>query len=93
MEIIQIDDVKMGMFQAREAGTVAGELVYTWSGNDKIIINHTEVKDGFEGKGVGKKMLMEAIKFAREKHIKILPVCPFAKAVMEKSDEYQDVLF
>jgi predicted GNAT family acetyltransferase len=33
------------------------------------------------------------IEMAREKHIKILPLCPFAKRVFDKTEEYKDVLF
>ena len=34
----------------------------------------------------------KAIEFARNKAIKILPLCPFAKSVFDKTPEYQDLL-
>jgi uncharacterized protein len=36
---------------------------------------------------------MKIVKFAREKNIKILPLCSFAKSVFDKMEEIRDVLF
>lgn len=46
-----------------------------------------------EEKGTGKQLVHKAEEKAREKHIKILPLCPFAKRVFEKTEDYKDVLF
>ena len=37
-------------------------------------------------------MVTKAVEFAREKGIKILPLCPFAKSVFDKTPEFRDVL-
>ncbi len=78
---------------ATENDAVAGEMHYTWAGPDKLIIDHTEVSPDFAGRGVGKLLLMELVKMAREKKIKIMPLCPFAKSVYEKTPEINDTLF
>ncbi|WP_445714879.1 GNAT family N-acetyltransferase [Flavobacterium sp.] len=67
-------------------------MTFVFAGEDKIIIDHTEVNSGNEGKGFGKKMVNKAVEFAREKGIKILPLCPFAKSVFDKTPEFNDVL-
>jgi hypothetical protein len=67
-------------------------MTYTWAGQDKIIIDHTEVSDKLKGKGAGKQMVMKAVEFAREHHLKIIPLCPFAKSVFEKTAEIRDVI-
>ncbi len=92
MEIKQTDDNKHGSFSAMENGTEAGLMTYTWAGKEKIIIDHTEVNSEFSGKGVGKKLVLALVAFAREQNIKILPLCPFAKAVMLKDKSLHDVL-
>ena len=69
-----------------------GHCFFVFAGEDKIIIDHTEVNQGNEGKGFGKKMVTKAVEFAREKGIKILPLCPFAKSVFDKTPEFRDVL-
>lgn len=93
MTITQNNGEKKGVFIATEDGVQAGEMTYSWAGADKFIIDHTEVDPSFGGKGVGKKLVMAAVEYAREKGIKILPLCPFAKKVFGKTPEIADVLF
>ena len=93
MTISQVDEGTKGYFQGIENDMEAGRMTYTWAGPDKLIIDHTEVDPNFSGKGVGKKLLMEVVRMAREKKIKVLPLCPFAKSVFDKAPEIRDVLF
>lgn len=93
MIIKQIDDGTKGVFQAQEGEVIAGKMTYAMAGSDKLIIDHTEVDPSFSGKGIGKLLLMELVKFVREKHVKVLPLCPFAKSVFDKTEEIRDVLF
>ncbi len=92
MEIKQKDNGQKGMFYIELDGETVAEMTYVWAGEGKIIIDHTEVASSLEGKGAGKQMLAKAVEFARKKHIKIIPLCPFAKSVFEKVSDYQDVL-
>jgi len=93
MEIKQINDTKRGAFEALEDGKEAGKMTYTWAGDSKFIIDHTEVEEEFNGKGVGKKLLMATVDYARNNNLKIIPLCPFAKSVFDKTEEIRDVLF
>lgn len=92
MEIKQEDNGKKGKFYYEENGTQLADMTYTYAGPDKIIIDHTGVDDSLRGKGVGYKLVEASVQFARDKEIKILPLCPFAKAVFTKKAEYKDVL-
>lgn len=81
-----------GLFLAMEDGQELGEMSYSVAGPDKIIIDHTEGFPGSEGKGVGLKLLDAAIAHAREKKLKIIPLCPFAHKMMDRRlEEYADV--
>lgn len=93
MEIEQYNADKNGFFKAMENYDEAAVLTYVWAGPDKIIIDHTEVNSGFEGTGLGKQLVLEAVKYAREHKIKILPLCPYAKSVFDKAGDLKDVLF
>ncbi len=93
MTIEQINETKNGYFRAVDNDIVAGRMTYTWAGTDKFIIDHTEVNPDFAGQSVGKKMVMEAVQYARENNLKILPLCPFAKSVFDKTKEIQNLLF
>lgn len=93
MDIKHQDDGKRGAFFIEENGENVAEMTYVWSGEDKIIIDHTGVSTALGGKGVGQQLVSKAVDMAREQHIKILPLCPFAKRVFEKVEDYRDVLF
>jgi len=93
MHIEQFNEEKKGVFKAIEETKLAGEMTYVWAGPDKIIIDHTEVNPDFSGKGVGKELVLEAVKYARDHQVKILPLCPFAKSVFDKNPDLLDVLF
>lgn len=93
MKIKQINDTRRGYFEAIEDEKQAGKMTYTWAGDSKFIIDHTEVNEDFNGKGVGKKLVMAAVEYARTNNLKIIPLCPFAKSVFDKVEEIHDVLF
>lgn len=93
MEIQQINEGRKGYFQAVEEGKQAGKMTYSWAGDTKFIIDHTEVNEEFNGKGVGKKMVMAAVEYARANDLKIIPLCPFAKSVFDRTADIHDVLF
>ena len=81
-----------GAFYIEIEGIQEAMMTFVYAGEDKIIIDHTEVNPGNEGKGFGKKMVTKAVEFAREKGIKILPLCPFAKSVFDKTPDFRNVL-
>ena len=81
-----------GQFFVSVDGKQEGKMTFVFAGDDKIIIDNTEVNPGNNGKGFGKKMVAEAVKFSREKNIIIIPLCPFAKSVFDKNLEFSDVL-
>lgn len=93
MEINQKDDGKKGMFYIESDGKIVAEMDYVWAGDQRIIVDHTQIDESMRGKSVGKQLLHRVVLFAREKNVKILPLCPFAKSVFERTSEYNDVLF
>jgi uncharacterized protein len=92
MEFQHKDNGTNGIFYGEINGQKAAELTYVWRGNDHIIIDHTEVSDALKGKGVGKELVAKAVEFAREKGIKIVPACSFARREFERVSAYRDVM-
>lgn len=92
MEIEREDQGATGIFKAIMDGREAGKMTYTKSGDNKIIIDHTEVNSEYQGKGVGKAMVEKSAEYAREENLKIHPQCSYAKKIMERSSDYDDVL-
>ena len=91
MTIEHIQEEDSGCFKAIENNQVAGKMTYSWRTKDTFVINHTEVDPIFGGRGVGKKLVMSAVMFARENSFKIVPACSFVKALFEKIEAIQDV--
>jgi predicted GNAT family acetyltransferase len=68
------------------------EMTYTIPNSKLMILQHTEVDDVLRGKNAGHELINAAVSYAREKSLKIFPLCPFVKAVFTKNEEeYKDV--
>ena len=80
-----------GRYLVRLDGEEA-EMTYSRAGPSRIIIDHTGVPDGMRGLKVGLAMVQRAVEDARAEGFKIIPLCPFAKATLEKHPEWQDVV-
>mgnify|MGYP006276543679 CR=1 FL=1 len=91
LEITREDGKTGGRYVARLDGHEA-ELTYSKAGTSRLIIDHTGVPDALRGRGVGEALVERAVSDARSAGIKIIPLCPFAKAQIEKHAEWQDVL-
>lgn len=90
--IKQENNSKEGRFTIYENEEFVGEMTYTWEGNDKFIIDHTKVDKKFSGKGFAKELVMAGIDFAREKNVKIVPICDYVKGRFDKDESIRDVL-
>jgi uncharacterized protein len=92
MHIRQEENGKLGSFFIEENGNRIAELGYTWRDDNIISVDHTEVDDSLEGKGVGSALVQHVVAFARETGVKLRIYCPFAKTVFARHKEYHDVL-
>ena len=52
---------------------------------------HTEVPKELEGRGIGSALIRGVLDTARRQGLKVVPLCPFAKAYIEKHPEYADL--
>jgi predicted GNAT family acetyltransferase len=91
-EVKQEVNDKNGFFYITIDNQPEAKMTFVFAGLDKIIIDHTEVNEGHNGKGFGQMMVEQAVAFARIKNIKIIPLCPFVKKVFHKTPAYSDVL-
>lgn len=93
MKIQNQNDDKRGHFFIMDGDRRIGQMFYTFAGPGKMVIDHTEVDDEHEGQGLGRQLVKAGVLFARENHLKILPLCPFAKKIFEITPAFADVLF
>lgn len=92
MKIAREDLGQRGRFKAINDGFQVGEMTYYWDDETTFVIDHTGVAPAFEGQGVGKKMILSAVDYAREKNCKIVPACSFAASMFRRLPECADVL-
>lgn len=92
MEIKHVEKGGRGGFIIRgEDGKRVAELTYSVAGDTGFIIDHTEVDDSLRGQKIGDKLLAEAVRYARDKGLKIYATCPFALRKLQSTPEYADV--
>ncbi len=88
MFVQQDDDQKKGALFVEQDGERLAEMTYSWAGDDKFIIDHTDVSDSLRGQGVGRHLLDAAVNFAREKNVKIIPLCPLQNLYLIKMNRF-----
>jgi hypothetical protein len=52
-----------------------------------ISLLHTEVPEDSRGRGLGDQLIHAALDFAHFHQLKVVPVCPFVKAYLQKHPE------
>lgn len=83
---------KKGEFYISDHRHHLAEMTYTWAGDGILIIDHTLVDETLRGQGVGHQLLNDVVQLAREKQVKIIPLCPFAKSVFDRDLSLHDLL-
>ena len=56
-----------------------------------LTILHTEVPKELAGRGIGSALVRGVLDTARAEGVKVVPVCPFARAYMDRHPEYADL--
>lgn len=89
---IRLEDKPSG---GRYVVTVDGheaEMTFSRSSPQLIIVDHTGVPDALRGRGIGQALAAHAIEAARAGGWKIIPLCPFMRAQVERHPEWRDVI-
>ncbi|WP_186332539.1 GNAT family N-acetyltransferase [Macrococcoides canis] len=67
------------------------EITFQPSG-DAIVIDHTYTDPKLRGEGVAKQLVERAVDYARENNLKVVPLCSYARVVMERDPEMQSLI-
>ena len=92
LEVRHVPSPPRGAFVIERDGARLGEMTYVRAGAARIIIDHTAVDDALRGTGAGKRLVEAAVAWARAEGLKVIPLCPFAKATIGRDPSLQDVL-
>lgn len=75
-------DLGDGTFAFAEYNLIPGKIMFT----------HTEVPESHGGQGLGSTLIRFGLAAARERALKVIPICPFFAAYMQRHAEVQDLL-
>jgi len=92
MTVLHKKETSKGLFFIEADNEVIAEMSYTMPSPDKMIIDHTEVDEDLRGGQLGFQLVEAGVEYARAHHLKIIPLCTFAKTVIDKKPEFHDVL-
>ena len=53
---------------------------------------HTEVPESHGGQGLGTALIKAGLAAARERGLKVIPICPFFRAYLKKHPQEQDLV-
>jgi hypothetical protein len=81
-----------GKFYMEDEIGITSELRYSTPKYGVLIIDHTETRIEFKGKGLASKLVKKSVEYARENNFKIVPNCSYARAHFDRHKEYEDVL-
>lgn len=65
----------------------------TWTEESNILyVNHTFVDPVHRGKDYARILVDAVVAYARSEKKKIIPICPYVVKVLNRYDEYSDIL-
>jgi predicted GNAT family acetyltransferase len=85
------DNADQSRLELRVDGELAGWLDYR-PGGASTIIAHTEVRDGYEGQGLGGALVRRALQEARSGGKTVIATCPFALSYIDRHPELDEFL-
>jgi predicted GNAT family acetyltransferase len=86
------EDARGGAFFVEVGGERLAEMTYTRPSPGRAVIEHTTVSDRLGGRGVGKRLVLAGVEWARATGTKLTPQCSYARAVLQRDPSLADVL-
>jgi hypothetical protein len=74
------------------SGDERAVLVYRDAADGALVLIHTEVPAGLQGRGLGGQLAQAAFEYARSAGRKVVVVCPYVKAWLDRHPEYGELL-
>lgn len=78
-------------FEIVADGAAAGHLRYRDEDGVRTFI-HTQIDSKFEGRGLGGRLVREALDQTRAAGLQVEPECPFVRSFIERHPDYADLV-
>jgi predicted GNAT family acetyltransferase len=85
-----VDNLEKSRFELEEQGLVAF-ADYRLDGG-RLVIPHVEAPPALRGTGTAGRLMGGVLDEARRRGLKVVPVCPYAAAFIQRHPEYQDLV-
>jgi uncharacterized protein len=85
------DNPELQRYEAVVEGELAGSIYYREREGELVLV-HTEVEKGFEGQGIGGRLVAATLDDIRARGLRMRPFCPFVRAYLERHPEYDDLI-
>ena len=79
-------------FEALLGDKVAGVAEFVARGDRIVIFTHTEVREEFEGQGIGSRLARGALEHVRQQGQLVQSTCAFMSQYLREHPEYADLL-
>ncbi|MCU1643955.1 MAG: N-acetyltransferase [Nocardia sp.] len=89
--ITQAADLNPPRYEISLDGERAGFTSYVDRDQQRIFF-HTEIDDRFTGRGLAGKLIRAALTDTRSAGRRIVPICPFVAAFVQKHHDFDDLL-
>ena len=66
------------------------KLDYMQDGNS-IVMTHVGVYPEHRGQGIAGKLTQVALEYAKEKSLRVIPMCPYIAAYIRRNTRYEDL--
>lgn len=87
MDIVVQDQPERSRYEISVGGELGGFTEYELDG-ERISFIHTEIDSAFEGKGLGSKLVSQALTDVRDRGLSVLPFCPFVRSYIARHPEF-----
>ena len=91
MELKVADNPEQERYEITADGELAGYVTYELS-EGVIDLQHTKTDDKFRGHGIGGRLIQSSLDSARQRHLAVLPTCPFMRRWIADHPEYKDLV-
>ena len=91
-EVVVRDNPERQRYEAYLGSTLVGHATYH-SQPGILTVLDTQVDEQVEGRGVGSQLVRGMLEDVRRRDAKVLPVCPFVRAFLQRHPEHADIVW
>ena len=85
-----VNDPTKPRFEVRDGNALAS-LQYALR-RGRLYLIHTEVPKALEGRGYASALARAALEYAKQEHLRVVPICPFVRGYLQRHPEYASLV-